>query len=112
MGKTKTSVKRKTSLKSTHRKKTPRKIKPGLGVDTYDPTASLLDEDRIGRAIWECLKNGDSEGVIEIIQIHLEAVNKTQLAKDAHIPKTTLYHSFRSKNPTIKTLAKLVSACV
>jgi len=50
------------------------------------------------------LKNGDSEGVIEVIQIHLEACNKTQLAKEAHLPKTTLYHSFRSKNPTILKL--------
>ncbi|MFN0065126.1 MAG: DNA-binding protein [Chlamydiales bacterium] len=83
-----------------------------MGVDSYDPTEALLDEERIGRAIWECLKNGDSEGVIEVIQIHLEAYNKTQLAKEAHLSKTTLYHSLRSKNPTIKTLAKLVHACV
>lgn len=83
-----------------------------MKVDTYNPTQALLDEDRIGRAIWECLKEGDSEGVIEIIQIHLEAVNKTQLARRAELPKTTLYHSLRSKNPTIKTLAKLVHACI
>jgi hypothetical protein len=48
-------------------------IKPGMGVDAYDPTRALLDEERMGRAIWECLKEGDSEGVIEVIQIHLEA---------------------------------------
>lgn len=88
-----------------------RSIKSKMEVDTYDPTKALLDEDRIGRAIWECLKNRDPEGVVEIIQIHLEAVNKTQRALEAHIPKTTLYHSFRSKNPTLKTLAKLVHAC-
>jgi DNA-binding phage protein len=80
-------------------------------VDSYDPTEALLDEDRIGRAIWECLKDGDAEGVIEIIRIHLEAVNKTQLARAARLPKTTLYHSFKNKNPTIKTLAKLIHAC-
>ena len=57
-------------------------IKPGMGVDSYDPTEALLDEERIGRVIWECLKDGDSEGVIEVIQIHLEAYNKTQLAKE------------------------------
>lgn len=90
----------------TYQRKSSRKIKSGMGVDLYDPTQALLDEDRIGRAIWECLKNGDSEGVIEVIQIHLETFNK------AHIPKTTLYHSFRSKNPNIRTLAKLVHACI
>lgn len=112
MGKTRTSARRKASAKNTLSKKAPRTIKPGMGVDSYDPTTALLDEERIGRAIWECLKNGDSEGVIEVIQIHLEACNKTQLAKEADLPKTTLYHAFRSKNPTIKTLAKLVHACV
>lgn len=112
MGKTAISVRRRASSKSIQGKRSPRRIKSGMGVDTYNPTEALLDEDRIGRAIWECLKNGDSEGVIEVIQIHLEACNKTQVAKDAQLPKTTLYHSFRSKNPTIKTLAKLVHACI
>lgn len=83
-----------------------------MSIDVYDPTQALLDEERIGRAIWECLKNGDSEGVMEIIQIHLDAVNKTRLSNEAKIPKTTMYHALRSKNPTIKTLAKLVHACV
>ena len=107
MAKTKTLGKRKTFSKNTLYKK----IKPGMGVDTYNPTLRLLDKDRIGKAIWECLKDGDWEGVIEILEIHLGAVNKTQLAKEAHIPKTTLYHSFKSKNPTIKTLAKMIHAC-
>ena len=112
MVKTKTSGRRKVSSKNTLSKKVPRKIKSGVGIDLYDPTISLLDEDRIGRAIWECLKEGDPEGVIEIIRIHLEAVNKTQLSKDANLPKTTLYYSLKSKNPTIKTLAKLIHACL
>ncbi len=91
-------------------KKKTRTIKAGQGVDFYDPTQALLDEERIGRAIWECLKSGDSEGVIEVIRIHLEACNKTKLAKETYLPKTTMYHSLRSKNPTIRTLAKLVQA--
>ncbi len=106
------SIRQRPSAKSIRCKKTVRTIKTEMGIDAYDPTEALLDEERIGRAIWECLKNGDSEGVIEVIQIHLQAVNKTQLAKEADMPKTTLYHSFRSKNPTIRTLAKLVHACV
>jgi DNA-binding phage protein len=112
MDRIKTSVRRRASAKSIQRKKASRTIKLGKGVDLYDPTEALLDEERIGRAIWECLKDGDSEGVIEIIQIHLDAYNKTRLAKKAHLPKTTLYHSFRNKNPTIRTLAKLVHACM
>lgn len=108
MGKTRTSARRRHSTKSIRHKKVLRVLKSDMGIERYDPTEALLDEKRVGRAIWECLKSGDSEGVIEVIQIHLEAYNKAQLAKEAHLPKTTLYHSLRSKNPTIKTLAKLV----
>lgn len=107
MPKAKTSRKQSVSSKNTSN----RKLKAGVKIKPYDPTKALLDEDRIGRAIWECLKNEDTEGVIEIIGIHLEARNKTKLVEEANIPKTTLYHSLRSKNPTLKTLAKLVHAC-
>lgn len=111
MDKIRTSGRRKVFSRSTPRKRLPRAVKQDVEIDTYDPTKALLDEARIGRAIWECLKDGDSEGVIEVIQIHLEALNKTKLAKEAGLPKTTLYHSLKSKNPTIKTLAKLIHAC-
>lgn len=109
MPKKEISIKQSASLKSTSIKA--KKIKPGLGVTAYNPTQALLDEDRIGRAIWECLKNEDTDGVIEVISIHLEAKNKAELMEEADIPKTTFYHSLRSKNPTLKTLAKLVHAC-
>lgn len=82
-----------------------------MGLKNYDPTRELLNEDRIAKAIWECLKNDDPEGVIEIIQIHLAAKNKTKVSRETGIPKTTLYHTLRSKNPTIKTLARLIHAC-
>ena len=108
MVRTKTLGRQKTFSKNMRSKK----MKRNLGIDKYDPTKALLDEARIGRAIWECLKEGDSEGVIEVIQIHLEAVNKTRLAEEAKLSKTTMYHAFRSKNPTIKTLAKLIHGCV
>jgi DNA-binding phage protein len=111
MDKIKTSIRRRAFSKNIQNKKAHRTIKAGLGVELYNPTSALLDEERISRAIWECLKNGDPEGVIEVIQIHLAAFNKTQASKKAHLPKTTLYSSFRSKNPTIRTLAKLVHAC-
>lgn len=77
-----------------------------------NPTEELLNEELIGRAIWECLKNGDSEGVVEVIQIYLEAVNKTQIAKESEMARSTMYHTLKAKNPTVKTLAKLVHACI
>ncbi len=111
MLKKKTLKPQKISLLNMSSNEEPRKLKLGEGLQSYDPTKALLDEDRIGRAIWECLKNEDIEGVIEVISIHLEAVNKSQRIKEAKIPKTTFYHSLRSKNPTLKTLAKLIHAC-
>lgn len=111
MVRTKISSRPRTLTKNTLSKTPLKRIKPNMGVTAYNPTKALLDEARIGRAIWECLKNGDPEGVMEVLQIHLEACNKTQIAKEAQLSKTTMYHSLRSKNPTVRTLAKLVHAC-
>jgi len=87
-------------------------LKRGTGIRQSNPREELLDEELIGRAIWECLRNGDSEGVIEVIRIYLEAVNKTQIAKENDMARSTMYHTLKSRNPTVKTLAKLVHACI
>lgn len=86
------------------------KIKNNTDLIPYDPLADVTDENFIGKAILECLRNNDPEGVMEVIEIYLEALAKTQFVQQAHVPKSTLYHSLKSKNPTIKTLAKLVHA--
>lgn len=70
----------------------------------------LLDEQLIAKAIWECLKDNDPDGVIEILEMHLSAKNKSKLAREHDLSRTTIYHAFRSKNPTLHTLAKLVNA--
>lgn len=88
------------------------KLKSNAGIRESNPREELLDEELIGRAVWECLRNGDSEGVIEVIQIYLEAINKTQMAKESSIARSTMYHTLKSKNPTVKTLAKLIQACL
>lgn len=88
------------------------KLRKDTGVRVSNPREELLDEELIGRAIWECLKNGDSEGVVEVVSIYLEAVNKTQIARESDMARSTMYHILKSKNPTVKTLAKLVHACV
>lgn len=112
MVKAKISYKRKKSLKSTQNTKHKWKIKKGAPVSEMSATERLLDEDFISKAIWECLKNNDPEGVVEIIKIHMEVVNKVKAAKEMDISRSTIYHSFKSKNPTVKTLAKLVSCCL
>jgi probable addiction module antidote protein len=87
------------------------KFRKDTGIIEYSPTKELLDEERIAKAIWECLKNNEPEGIIELIEAHLRAKNKTELAKKHSLPRTTLHHAFKGKNPTVKTLAKLVNCC-
>ena len=58
------------------------KLKKDAGLIEYSPTQELLDENFIALAIWECLKNNDPEGVMEVIQAHLEAVNKSRAARE------------------------------
>lgn len=84
------------------------KLKRGSSVVEYSPTARLLDKDFMGKAIMECLINNDPEGVVEIIEIYLDTVNKVQSIRNVKLSRSTLYHTLRGKNPTLKTLAKIV----
>ncbi len=85
------------------------KLKNNARVRESNPTEEILNEELISRAIWDCLKEGDSKGLIEVIRIYLEASNKTHLAEEAQVARSTVYH-LKGGNPTIKTLAKLVHA--
>ena len=112
MGKVKISKRRKRSLVNTVQPKNKRIVrsKKNAKIRISNPTEELLDEELISRAIWECLKEGDAEGVIEVLEIYLYAVNKTRVAKEASVARSTVY-SLKGGNPTVKTLAKLIHAC-
>lgn len=49
---------------------------------------------------------------MEVISIYLNALNKANMRQKSGLAKSTLYHSLSRKNPAIKTLAKLVHACM
>ena len=106
MVKTKLSHKRKTSSQSTKSLR----IEDFKGLEPYNPLDNLLNPDFVGKAIFECLSNNDPEGVVEIIASYLELLNKTQMAKSVNLPRSTLYNALKGKNPTIKTLSKMVYA--
>ncbi len=106
MVKIKTSQKQKKSLENIQK----RKIKKGVVLIPYSPHKEITDEDFIGKALLECLKNNDPEGVMEVISVYLNAIEKTSFAKEANVPKSTLYYGLKGKNPTIKTLAKIIHA--
>jgi len=77
-------------------------------IKKYSPSADLLNAKKIGAGIMECLINNDPEGAMKIISLYLETLNKSKIAKESKIAKSTLYYSLRRKNPTIRTLAKLL----
>ena len=101
MAKAKTLVRQKKSSESTL------KLKKGVKLTKHDPFKALLDEKLIAQAFWECLKENDPEGAMEILSAHLMALNKSHLAKEAEMPRSTLYHSLKSKNPTIKIITAI-----
>jgi DNA-binding phage protein len=85
-------------------------IRDDANVTEVDPIANLLDPDLIGSAIMQCLIENDPEGVMEIIEDHLYALNKSKFLKEANVPRSTMYQLLKRKNPTIKTLAKIMYA--
>lgn len=82
----------------------------GDTIKEWNPGIELTDRANIGKAIVECLENNDPEGVMEMISIYLEAVNKSKTTKAVGLHRQTMYSALKHKNPTIKTLAKLMHA--
>lgn len=103
MAKVKTLRVQKKSAKNTV------KLRKGVTVTPYSPTQELLNETFVRDAFWEYLQADDAAGAIEVLEIYLEAVGKEAACREAELPRSTFYHSLRGKNPTLKTLAKLVS---
>lgn len=79
----------------------------GIGKE-HNPLNYLTNPKNLGVAIVECLENNDPEGVMEVISIYLEAVNKTKFSQTNELHRQTLYSALKHRNPTIKTLAKLM----
>lgn len=110
MDRTKILGKRRRSLRNTPKKT--HRLKKGVRLPAHDPSKTLLDEKLVAQAFWECLRENDPEGAAEIIAMHVNALNKSRLAKEEDIPRATIYHSLRNKNPTLKTVAKLIHCCL
>jgi len=98
----------KQPLKARSVNKSQLKLKKDVKVKKFNPNV-YLSEEFIGSAIMECLINNDPEGVVDLIEIYLEEHNTVAFLKEAHVPRSTVYQALKHKNPTIKTLAKIVS---
>jgi hypothetical protein len=51
------------------------KIKNWDGLKVHNPQETLLNETLVASAILECLKDNDTEALIEIIEGYLEALD-------------------------------------
>lgn len=108
MGKIRISKRLKTSSSNMLKKAEQLRLKKGVKVQKFNPD-KYLSADFIGAAIMECLLNNDPEGIVELLTIYLEEHNKVEFLKEAHVSRSTAYQVFKHKNPTIRTLAKIVS---
>ena len=107
----------KTRILKKHAELLP-KQKTKLRLEDFDkvervyPLNELADPAQTALAVFECLMNNDPEGAMEMIEMYLNAVNKANLVRETHLPKSTLYSALKHRNPTIRTLAKLMSSSV
>lgn len=81
------------------------KSKKKIKLHKFDPTSEIQNLKNFGAAVAECMINNDPKGVIEMINIYLESFSKSEI--DLH--KSTLYSALSHKNPTLKTLCKILS---
>lgn len=109
-----TSKTQETELKenrmSEKEKKKIRVLREDANLKEYDPIKNLLDPEKLGAAVMQCLMENDTDGALEIMESYLYAVGKTQFLKDAKISRSTAYNVFKRKNPTLKTIAKMMHA--
>ena len=87
-----------------------RVLREDANLKEYNPMKNLLDTKKMGAAVMECLIENDTDGALEIIEGYLYALDRTQFLKDAKISRSTAYNVFKRRNPTIKTLAKIMHA--
>ena len=102
-------VKKKTSQEPKTSSQKDEVIEGFVGVKRWDPKKRLLNKRSILEAVTECLLEGDAEGAWEMVQTYLKAVNRAELARDSHVSRSTVEHCLQHKNPTMKTVFKLLA---
>ena len=104
MGKTKSSIEQEKSSPKRL------KLKNRDRVRIHHPEKTFMNEKLVSEGILECLKENDTEALMEIIEGCLSVLNRAKFSRESKVPRRTLYHALRRRNPTIKTLAKIMHA--
>ncbi|MCX5922693.1 MAG: hypothetical protein NTX86_05205 [Candidatus Dependentiae bacterium] len=103
MHKKKTSKKQEFSFKNMQETKISKK-----GLIPWNPEDDLMDHQKVGAALLECLIDNDTESFMEILDSYLR-INRLQVSKNANMARSTVQLALsKSGNPTLKTLAKIV----
>lgn len=103
MLKKKTSKKQEFSFKDMQETKINKK-----DLIPWNTESNLMDHQKIGAALLECLIDNDTESFIEILDSYLR-INRLQVSKNANIARSTVQLALsKTGNPTLKTLAKIV----
>ncbi len=84
------------------------KIRKDAEIYPLELSKDLTNENLIAQAFWECLRNNDPEGAVEMIAIYLREANKLKFSKETNTSRSTIYRSLHRKNLTIKTVAKVL----
>ena len=103
MHKKKTLKKQEFSFKNMQETKISKK-----GLIPWSQEGDLMDHQKVGAALLECLIDNDTESFIEILDSYLR-INRLQVSKNANMARSTVQLALsKTGNPTLKTLAKIV----
>lgn len=84
-------------------------LKKQVVVARHDAAQNLRDREYVSQALWECLKENDTEGFKEVLRTHLEVINKEEFATETGIAKRTLFRILSPEgNPSLENISKIV----
>lgn len=78
----------------------------------HKPSDFFKEHDKVAQALLQSLEDNDAGAFLEILDAYLK-VNRTKIARETNLSRTTVQQAFSSKgNPTIRTIAKIVHQSV
>ena len=88
------------------------KSKKGSSSISHKPSKFFKSHEKVAEALLQSLEENDADAFLEILDAYLK-VNRTRVAKEANLSRTTVQNAFSQKgNPTIRTIAKIVHQAV
>lgn len=88
------------------------KRKKSTSAAGHKPSNFFKSHEKVAEALLQSLEENDADAFLEILDAYLK-VNRTRIAKEANLSRTTVQNAFSQKgNPTIRTIAKIVHQAV